>query len=292
MTSTAAEPAVQHSPPGVWGAVRSNMRLVVIIVVLLTAVGVAAGLSRYAKYSATANLVVLHLNFGGSSGSLNAFSTAAPILADTYARAINADGVVDPLAKKFHTTASAIRDDLSAASVPANPMLMVTAQTTSKATSIALANAASAQLVKYLQGVNGADPALGTLRAALKSTEAKVAAAQNKQQAVLANITHALKTSKAVSMSAAQQAQLSAAQSAKNLASDEASSLNAAYQQARLNSANTQYLQQLQSATSAKSNRVSRTLLYAFIGLVVGIALATGVAVLRQSRGLKKLRTA
>lgn len=298
MTSTIAEPAVrndlpgvQNDPPGVWGAVRSSMRWVVIVIVLFTVVGLAAGVRRDAKYSATATLAVLHLNVAGSSG-LNAFSTAAPILADTYARAINADGVVDPLAKQFHTSASAIRDDLSAASVPANPMLMVTAKTSNKKTSIALANAAMTQLVNYGQKVNSANPAFGTLYTELKAAEAGAAAAQNKELAVRANINHALQTSHSVSMSAAQQAQLSAAQSAETLASDRAAGINAAYSQAHLNAANTQYLQPLQQANSAKSDRVSRLLLYGFIGLVIGIAVATGIAVLRQSRALKNLRPA
>lgn len=305
MSTTTTTPAVQHSPPGVttmpavrteppgvWSAVRSSTVLVAILVLLCTAVGLGLGLRRSAKYSATANLAVLHLNFGGSQGALNAFSTAGPILADTYARSIDADGVVAPLAARFHTSTDTIRSDLSAASVPASPMLMVTAKTTSSATSVALANAAMAQLVKYLAGVNGTNPAVATLYAQLKSADATAAAAQAKQQAVRANIEHAMQTSKAVSMSASQQAQLSAAQSAATLAANEAATINATYQQARLNAANTNYLQPLQSASSAKSDRLSRLLLYGFIGLVVGIALATGVALLRQSRRLKKLRVA
>jgi capsular polysaccharide biosynthesis protein len=286
------EPAVERESPGVWGAVRSHSRLVAIVIILFFAVGLAAGVRRHAKYSATANLAVLHLNFGGSSGSLSAFSTAAPILADTYARAITADGVVDPLASQFHTSASKIRDDLSASSVPANPTLMVTAKTTSKKTAIALANAAMAQLVTYLGGVNGSDPGGASLYTELKQAEASLAARQNKLQAVTASINHAMQASHAVSMSGTQQAQLAAAQSSKNLAADKVASLNAAYTQARLNSANTQYLQPLQSATSAKSDRASRLVLYAFVGLVVGIALATGIAVLLQGRALKKLRAA
>jgi capsular polysaccharide biosynthesis protein len=276
----------------VWGAVRSNIVLVVIVVLVCTAAGAALGMRRHAKFSATANLAVLHLNFGGSQGSLNAFSTAGPILADTYARSIDADGVVAPLAKEFHTSQTTIRTDLSAASVPASPMLMVTAKTTSSATSIALANAAMAQLVKYLGGVNGSDPAVATLYDQLKAADATLAAEQAKLEAVKANINHALQTSKAVSMSASQQAQLSAAQSAETLASNEAASLDQAYTEARLNGSNTQYLQPLQSATTAKSDRTSRLVLYGFVGLAVGIALATGIAVPLQGRKLKKLRAA
>jgi len=276
----------------VWSAVRSNLLLVVAIVVIFTAAGVAAGLRRHAKYSATSTLAVLHLNFGGSSGALNAFSTAAPILADTYARSVSADGVVAPLASQFHTSASAIRTDVSAASIPASPMLMVTATTTSSATSIKLANAAMAQLVAYLQGVNGSNPAVAALYSSLKAAEATVAADQNKVLALKATINHDMATTKAVTMTATQQAELSAAQSAANLATAEANGINSAYVQARLNAANTQYLQPLQSATSAKSDRTSKLLLYAFVALALGIAVATGVAVLRQDRRLKKLRTA
>jgi len=305
VTTTSAAPAVQHgsgSPtkkhavqretPGVWSAVRSNLFLVVIIVLVFTVAGAAAGLKRSAKYSATSTLAVLHLNFGGSAGALNAFSTAAPELADTYARSINADGVVQPLSKQFHTSVTAINNDLSAASVPASPELMVTAQTASSKSAIRLANAAMTQLLSYLQSVNGADPEGTTLYAQLKAADATVAADENKVVVVKANIQHSLSTTHAFAMSATQQAELGAAQSAETLAADQANTLNATYQQSRLDAANTQYLQPLASATTAKSDRVSKLLLYAFVGLVVGIGVATGVAVIRQARRLKKLRAA
>lgn len=285
-------PGVQHESPGVWSAIRSSRVLVVLIILVFTAAGLAAGVVRHPKYSASARLAVLHLNFGGSAGALNAFSTAAPILADTYARSIGADGVVAPLATRFHTSSTAIDNDLSAASVPASPLLVITATTTSSTASVDLANAAMAQLLTYLQGVNGANGATSPLYAKLKASEATAAADRNKLLAVRSSIQHAMQTSKAVSMSLAQQAQVSAALSAATLAGDRAAADNAAYQQSLLDASNTQYLQPLQSATAAQSDRTSKLLLYAFIGLVVGIAVATGIAVLRQGRALKKLRTA
>lgn len=291
--STTTAPAVEQEPPGVWSAVRSNIALVVIIVLLFTGVGIAAGLHHQAKYSASAKLAVLHLNFVGSSGAwLNALNTAGPILADTYARAIGADGVVGPLATEFHTSATTVTSDLSAAAVPASPVLVVTATTTSSATSVALVNAAMAQLVKYLKGVTGSSSDAPTLYADLKAAQATASADQNKVGAARATIRRAMATSKAVSMSGAQQAQLSAAQASATVAGEKAAGLEAAYQQSVLDASNTQYLQPLQSATTAQSDRISRLALYGFVGLVVGIAVATGVAVLRQGRALKKLRTA
>ncbi len=96
-------PASAGVPGGVWGAVRASPWLVAAAVVVCVAAGVAFGLVRHPKYSATAKLAVLHLNFG-APGGLSGFSGAAAVLADTYARSVDADGVVDPLALQFRTS--------------------------------------------------------------------------------------------------------------------------------------------------------------------------------------------
>jgi capsular polysaccharide biosynthesis protein len=283
--------AVEHESAGVWSAVRSNIALVVIIVLLFTAAGVVAALHRQPKYTAAARLAVLHLNFG-SPGALAAFQSAAPMLSDTYSRSIDADGVVRPLAVEFHTSVNTIRSELGATAVPTSPLFMVTATTLSPTASIALANAAMQQLVTYLQRANEANADAPRLYAELKKVEASLAAAQNKETAVRENINNAMARSKAVSMSPAQQAQLSAAQSTVNITAANESALRSDYDQSLLNGSFTQYLQPLQSATTTTSDRSSKLELFAFIGLALGIAVGTAVAVARRARALRKLRTA
>ena len=146
-----------EAPIGVWNAVRSSLLLVIITIVVFAAAGVAAAYVRPQKYSATTRLAVLHVNFG-SPGALSGFSSGAPVLADTYARAVTADGVIDPLAAQLHTAPATIRGELAAAAIPQSPVLGVTATTGSGPSAIALANAASAQLIKYLQVVNSSNP--------------------------------------------------------------------------------------------------------------------------------------
>jgi hypothetical protein len=275
----------------VWGAVRANKTLVLIIVVIFTGAGIAAGVMRHPKYSATANAGVMHINFG-STGALAAFQSAVPVLADTYARSINADGVVRPLAAKFHTSVKTILKELTATAVPASPLFMVTAKTPSATGSLALANAAMAQLVSYLHGVNTGNSDARSLYTQLKKAESTLAAAQNNEVAVKANIEKAMTINHAVAMSAAQQAKMAAAQSAVSTAADQVTGLRSTYDQSVLSGSDTQYVQQLTSATKAVSDRSSRLELFAFIGLAFGIAVATAAAVLRQGRALRKPRTA
>lgn len=288
MTSTMTAPAVRPSG-GVWGAVRTNAALVVSVIVLFTAAGLAVGMVRQPKYAATAKLAVLHLNFG-SPGALNGYQSAAQVLADTYARVISANGVVQPLAREFHTSAQALASELSATAVPQSPVFTITAKTTSKAGSIALANAAMSQMMTYLKSLNSLNPDATRLYGDLQKEEAALAAADNNEGAVRAKIDADMSSSKAVAMSASQQAQLSAAQSVVNIESDKASALRNAYEQSLLATSLTQYVQGLQSAQSATSDRSSRLMLFGFIGLALGVAIATGIAVLRESRGLRLRR--
>jgi capsular polysaccharide biosynthesis protein len=275
----------------VWAAVRSSAVFVVIIVLVFTGAGIAAGLHRQPKYTASSELAVIHMNFGGTN-ALGAFSTAGPILADTYARAVNTAGVIEPLAAKFHTSPGRIASELSATAIAASPIFTVTAQTPSSSGSLALIHAAVPQLMSYVQGVNAANTDAPRLYAELKKAEKTLAAAQNKETAVKASVDDAMAKSNAVSASAAQQAQVSAAQAAVNVATDKETGLRAEYEQSVLNGSDTQYLEPLQSATATKSDRGKKLLLYAFVGLALGIAFATGVAVLRQVWALRKLRTA
>jgi hypothetical protein len=147
----------------------------------------------------------------------------------------------------------------------------------------------------YVRGITQSNPDASRLYKQLKSAEKKLAAAQNNETAVKASVDDAMSKSHAVSASAAQQAKVSAAQAAVNIASDDETGLRAQYEQSVLNGSNTQYLQPLQAASATKSDRGKKLMLYAFVGLALGIAIATGVAValatLRQARATRKLRT-
>lgn len=282
-SATQSEPG--EAPFGVWDAVRSSLSLVIITIVVFAAAGAAVAFVRHQKYSASTRLAVLHLDFG-TPGTLGGFSTAGPVLADTYARAITADGVIDPLAARFHASPATIRGELAAAAVPESPVFEVTATTGSSATAIALANAATAQLVKYLQSVNSADPDAAKLLKALSKAELSVnvlAANKNALQSAISS-SLARRGGAPAPMSSAQRMQLATAAANLSVAVDEATSVRAAYQQSITGNSNTQFLQQLSVASSATGDRRSKLELLVFAGVAVGLGLGVALALLRAAR--------
>ena len=280
----AAPPPLPLSPrprPGVWGAISARPLLVMQTVLVFVLAGVAYGLARQPNYSAQTRLAVLHINFA-APGALSGFSTATAALADTYARAISANGVVTPLAARFHQSPQTIRSELSATAVPQTPIFTVTAKTPSRSRSIALVNAADQQLLSYLKSVSG-HSAPSVVYQQLSTAETQLAAAQLSQQSTLARIRRQQHAAGTSAMSPQQQSQLAAAQGNIYARQQQVSSLRRTYA-GSANAGNPQLAQQLTSASTATSDRRSKLTLAAFIGLVIGIGVAIGLAVLMQAR--------
>ena len=258
---------------------RSHWFLVLVAVVVLTGSGVAAGLKRHAKYSSTATLAVLHVNLG-AAGALSGFQTAAETLADTYARSVRADGVVNPLAARFHLPRSTIRAELSAVAVPSSPVFNIQATTASPGFSGRLADAASHQLVTYLQAINSSSLGTAPIYRRLQRAEH----ALTNQQANQAALKAAIAATPGTNMTSAERSALAAAQASVNVAQDQVNAISATYTQSQLGASSTQYVQQLASAGPASSDRRSKLVLLAFAGLAAGLALGVALAVLLGTR--------
>lgn len=290
----ASAPWVAQQPAwGVWDAVRASPALVIITVLVCLGIGIVGAFVRHPKYTATTKLAVLHINLA-SAGAINGLSTAAPALADTYARAIDADGVVRPLESQFHSSAVTLRAELAAAAIPLSPVFTVTATTTSKGSAIALANSATASLTAYAKTVNSTNPDQARLFAALSTANTNLAAADARHQSLTTSIQASLagKRGAASAPSSAQRDELARAQAAINDDAAQANSLRQAYQLNIIGSATTQYLQQLQGATTAASDRKSKLALLGFAGAVVGLGLGVGLALLRYARRMRTLKVA
>jgi capsular polysaccharide biosynthesis protein len=271
--------------PGVWDAVRASPLLVAATVVIVTALAVAAGVVRQQKYTATARIGVLHVDFA-SPGALSGFATSAATLADTYARSVDANGVVNPLAVKFRSSPSTIREQLSGAGIPASPIFTISATTTSPVRSVALANAAAAQLAAYIRKVNLSNPDATRLYLELVKAEDQAAITLVTKQGLQSSARAAATAARGpVSpLSATQRAQIALATAHASAAEDRVNSLRAAYQQSVVGASQTQFMQPLESAFAASSDRNSKLALFAFAGLAVGLGLGVALAVLRQAR--------
>ncbi|HEX5192361.1 MAG TPA: Wzz/FepE/Etk N-terminal domain-containing protein [Solirubrobacteraceae bacterium] len=260
---------------GVWAAVAARPFLVIATTLVFVLAGALYGVARTPKYSATTKLAVLHVNFG-APGALAGFSTATAALADTYARAITANGVIKPLAARFHQSEQQITGELGAAAVPQTPIFTVTATTSSHARSIALVNAADQQLLAYFQAVNS-QANRSTVYQALSTAEGQLAAAQVAQQSILAGIKREQLHAGVSTMTPQQQSALSGVQGRVYALQDRVGNLKKAYANS---SSSPQFAQQLTSASTAHSDRMSKLALSTFIGLIVGIGLSVGLALL------------
>ncbi len=270
-------------PPGLWGAIRANLPLVIASIVICTAAGLAIGVIRKPKYSATARLTVQHINLG-AAGAASGFSTLAVALADTYSRSIKADDIVTPLALKFHLKRGTVRNDLSSAAIPESPMFTVSAQANSAKVAVGLVNAAMNQLVIFEQAVNGSNANVGPLYGQLVKAEGQLTAAQVARQSLQQITGASTQAAHRAAPTAAQQAQLAKADQAVNISTDRVNTLRAAYTQSYLGTSETQFLQPIQSAFAATSDRESRLALYGFAGLAIGILVGVGLAALRGPR--------
>jgi capsular polysaccharide biosynthesis protein len=284
-------PAREKAPPqpasGVWGAVRAHWIVVLLSIVIFTGGGVAAAVHRHPNYSATARAAVQHFN-ANAPGALGGFATAAPALADTYARSIDADGVVNPLAKQFHVTAKKIRSEVSAVEVPQSAVFTVTATTQGPNSAVALANAALQAILNYEQGVNSTNPNSGPLHDQLVKAEDALSSAITAKNDVIAGADAANAIAHKTSQTNAQRAAIGKAQAAQNVAQDEVNVLRTAYQQSFLSTTSKQYIQALQTALQSTSDKLSRVALYGFAGLVVGIAVGVGLALLLNARRARR----
>jgi capsular polysaccharide biosynthesis protein len=275
------------APVGIWSAISASRWLVILVVLVLTGAGIAAGFVRKQKFTSDARLAVQHFNFG-ANGAASGFSTAAPTLADTYARSIDADGVVNPLAKSYHLSPTTVRDDISAVAVPQSPVFTITATTLEPGLAIALADAAAQQLLSYEQSVNSTNPAVPSLQRELQKAESALTSDEQAKNALQARINGSLAAAHKNSISLAQRASLAKADATISVAQDNVTALRSAYLQSFLSTSSPQYINPIQAATTATGDRTSRVELYGFVGLAVGIALGVALALLRHARRMRR----
>jgi capsular polysaccharide biosynthesis protein len=238
------------------------------VLVLVPVVGVIAG-TRSAKYTAESRLMVGRLNIS-TPGAVQGYAQAAQDLASTYPLVIDANGVVNPIARQFRTTPGAVRGALTASQVPTSSIVRVDATTHSAASAVALANAAANSLVTYLTNINRTNPEVSQLykqvqRASLAFQRIQASAAPHGR-------------------SKPTPSQLAAVQSAKVR-------LNGATQTYQLelqNQASTSLLQPLQYASSATSDRTSKLEISLFAALVAGVIIGLALATLRANADLRK----
>jgi capsular polysaccharide biosynthesis protein len=257
---------------GVVQSARRYWHIVLVPVVIFVAVAAVAASRRTPHYSAEARLMVGRLNIS-SPGAITGFTQAAQDLASAYPLVINADGVIDPLASRFHTSPADIRKRLSATQVPSSPIIRVMATGSSAQGAQNLANAASASLVAYLTKFNMDDPDATRLLAAVNAAEV----AYQKAQAAYAGHPRPALTPADQRLAAAVDTALL---QVKSLSTDYSLTLET--------EAVTSLLQPLVSASSATSDRTSVLEIALFAALVGGTVVGLALATIRANRTARR----
>jgi hypothetical protein len=262
---------------GVLESARRHWLLVLLPIVVFVAIAAAATASRSPTYTAQAQLVVGRLNISTAS-AVQGFTSAAESLAAVYSRTVTADGVVDPLARSYHSTAASIRGRISGTPIPASPIVEVIATGSSSNDAINLANAAAASLVSFLTSLDRNDPDAAALLT-------QVGAAARAYQAALAVVEreHALGP-----LNPNQQAAAAVLEVAK-LHMD---SVETDYHDSVQSQAVSSLLVPLTRAKSATSDRLSVVQIYGFAALVLGAFVGLALATLRANQIARRVLTA
>jgi hypothetical protein len=138
-------------------AVRRHALVFIVPVVVGVVLLGAYGLARDAQHTAEARLSVGRLDV--QTQGLPGFTQAGVLLGAAFARAIDAPAITKPAARAADVSQGEAADALSASQIPSSPLIRVEAETTDKAKSIKLANAAASAMVAYSRrlGTRGGD---------------------------------------------------------------------------------------------------------------------------------------
>ena len=252
------------------------------ILVFVPVAAVVAG-KRTPTYTAEARLMVGRLNIS-TPGAVQGFAQAAQDLAATYPLVIDADGLVNPVARKLRTTPGEVRSRLSASQVPGSAIVRVIATGSSASDAINLANVASGALVSYLTKVNRNNPDAARLLTQVRATELTYQRATAALAAAGANA-----PSNASAPLSTSEQKLAAAVDVAKL---KLGGLEAEYQDTLQTEATSSLLQPLVSAHSAISDRKSKLQITVFIALVCGLLVGLGLAMLRANWVARSVITA
>jgi hypothetical protein len=133
-------------------AIRRHAIIALIPVLLLVGAAVALGLARKPTYTSEARLNVGGLNL--TQQSLQGYVTAVQALAVAYSRAIDAEGVVRPVARKTGLSPQYVVDHVSATPIQGSPVVRIEAKGKDSRQVVRLADASADSLLDYAVKLN------------------------------------------------------------------------------------------------------------------------------------------
>jgi hypothetical protein len=249
-------------------AITRNKPIVFFFALALTVAGIAAGLLRTPTYEASATLQVGQVN-PNSPGFLG-YEQSASSLATAFSRAIDAGPVLAQVERKLGVSAMDAVQRLSSEPIPLSPAFRVIATGPSAEAARRLANVAAAGVVAYEVKANSANPQARSLLTGYREATAALRRAEAEVES------HAQDPG---------QQKLIFAEAKRNAAKVKLHGIETAYVAAVASQPPREGLVTvLAGATSASNDRRSKIQLYAFLGLLLGIAVGCLVAVRWERR--------
>jgi hypothetical protein len=142
--------------------------LVVLPILLFLVPGILLGLTRTPTYTSDARLLLA--GFDVQSAALPGFVEASRTLADTYARLVDTDAVVQPVAKALSLPRTDVVGHISASSIADSAIIRIEGRASSKEDAARFASAAATALSSYVRDLGGqGDQLQAEYRAAVKT---------------------------------------------------------------------------------------------------------------------------
>jgi uncharacterized protein involved in exopolysaccharide biosynthesis len=245
--------------------VQRSLPIVLLPVVALVAGALVYGLLRPPVYTSEARLNVGGLNL--TQQSIDGYTHAVAQLAVSYSRAIDATGVVGPVARETGLSRGEVADRVSATPVEGSPVIRVRGTSGDAAEAERLADASATSLVEYAFELNS-----GTEQSK-KLLRRYVAASKEYREARLA-----------VARLDVSDPRRRDAHVQEDIARLEQQTAGALYQQSLAGQATTNLVQRLAPAAPATSDRAEVLQQFVAGALIAGLLIGVGLAVARGNR--------
>jgi hypothetical protein len=255
-------------------AIARHRALIVACAAVFAVIGAGLGVARPVSYTASTTLQVGKVN--PNSPGFYGFVQSATDLATAFSRSIVAEPVLDSIHHQLGLRPVQTVERLSAEPIPNSPTFRVIATGPTAGAAIGLANVASDAVVTYVGQSNTADPDRGALLSSYRAASLRLAKATSAAGAAAAQFKAHPGATTRVALDNAQ-AQLAAERL-------ELQAIAANYRASAQSITTTGLVSLLAGATTASNDRTAKIELYAFTGLLAGLAIGCAAAFMLERR--------
>jgi uncharacterized protein involved in exopolysaccharide biosynthesis len=266
---------------GLFQALRRHWLLALFPVVVLLVVAGALAYLREPTYEAEAQLTVGRIDVS-APGALSGFLSTTTALAASYSRTIDADPVVDPIARRTRLSQNDVAARLSASAVEDTPVFRVRATGPDEASAVQLANLASEELIDYTTELNRSNPDAGRLLREFREATVELDRLRRREGRL-----RSLYRRESTAENFVRYRESSADVDAGEL---RVNTLKASYHSSQQGQGSTSLVQVLKRADSASSDRMRYLQIFVFFALLAGIILGCALALWRANRPRRNVR--